>query len=255
MAIRLSTGLVNKLLTEGSFKSVFSNAVIDIYAGTQPASADQGVATTKLCTVTLGSGAFTAETRGAGTLTLAGSAGSINTVTVNGLDVLGGAVTYTTDMTTTAAAVAAQINANPKNKLFVASAANAIVTLTAVAGLGALVNGWVVAYTATTMTATPANMSAGVDAVNGLLFNGSAAAGVLQKLPVQSWTGTVLAGGVAGWFRLRESTDTGVGDSTAAARYDGSIASSGAQMNMAVQTLVAGAPFIMPAGSITLPMS
>ena len=255
MAIRLSKGLVNKMLTEGSFKSIFSNAVIDIFTGSQPTTADQAATGTKLCTVTLGSGAYTPETRAAGSITLAGAAGSINTLTVNSIDILGGAVSFVTDLATTATAVAAQINANPKNKLFVASAANAVVTLTAVAGMGAAPNGWVVAYTATTMTATPVNMANGVDAVNGLLFNGSAADGVLQKLAAQTWSGTVLTNGVAGWFRLREATDTGTGESTTAARYDGSIASSGAQMNMQVQTLVAGAPFIMPAGSITLPMS
>lgn len=258
MAIRLSTGLVNKMLAEGSFKSIFANGVIDIYTGSQPASADTAATGTKLVQVTLASGAYTAETRATGTLTLAGASGSINTVTVNSIDVLGTAVTFTTDLTTTAALVAAQINANPRNKLYVASSNAAVVTLTAVAGLGTSVNGHVVAYTATTMTATAVNIGsgvAGVSAANGLLFNGTAASGALAKLPAQTWSGNVIAGGVAGWFRIRESNDLGTSDSTTAARYDGSIASSGAQMNMAVQTLVLDAPFVLPAGSITLPMS
>ncbi len=53
MAIRLSTGLVNKMLAEGSFKSIFANGVIDIYTGSQPASADTAATGTKLVQVTL----------------------------------------------------------------------------------------------------------------------------------------------------------------------------------------------------------
>jgi hypothetical protein len=254
MTARLSTGLTNTLLSVSSFADIFANSVIDVYSGTQPGAADTAATGTLLCSVTNGGLAYTAETRATGTLTIAGSSGSINTVTVNSLDILGGAVTFTTDLTTTAALIVAQINANPKNRLFVASSVAAVITLTAVNGLGTSPNGWVVAYTATTMTATPANMAGGVNSANGLLF-GSVAAGVLSKLASQTWQGTVLSTGTAGWFRLRESGDLGTSDSATACRYDGAIASSGSQMNLAVQTLTAGAPLIIPSGSITLATS
>ena len=253
MAIRLSTGLVNKLLTVGSFKSIFSNFVIDIYSGTQPTTADAVPTGTKLVTLTLNGGAHTAETAATGSITLVGSAGSIDTLTVNGLDILGGSVAYITDLSTTAAAVCAAINSNPKNKLFVASNISAAITLTAVEGLGTAPNGWVVDYTATTMTATPVNFSGGVDAVNGLRFSGEATAGVMSKLSSQTWSGTVLNTGVAGWFRMREANDAGTAESTTAARYDGSIAGSGAQMNMPIQTLIQNLNFSVQSGSITLP--
>lgn len=257
MALRLSTGLVNKMMDTGSLKDIFANCVIDIYSGTQPTGADAAASGTLLATITKGSAAYTAETRATGTLTLAGASGALNTVTVNALDILGAAVNFNTSLNQTAVDVAAQINRNPKNLLFVASAtgASAVVTLTAVNGLGTLPNAWVVAYTATTMTATAVNMSGGVDAVNGLRFD-VATAGSIPKLVADTWSGLGLApGGTAGWFRVRESGDTGTGATTTAARLDGSVSTSGADMNLGSLTVTTGAPFILSSAALTLPQA
>lgn len=59
MAIRFSTGLRNKLLDTGSFKSIFQDGIIYIYSGSQPASADNAVSGTLLAKVTQNAGAFT----------------------------------------------------------------------------------------------------------------------------------------------------------------------------------------------------
>ena len=59
----------------------------------------------------------------------------------------------------------------------------------------------------------------------------------------------------AGWFRLREASDAGTAQSTTAARMDGSIATSGAQMNLGSLTLTQGAPFVLTAATFTLPQS
>lgn len=255
MAIRLSTGLVNKMMDTGSLKDIFANCAIDIYSGTQPAGGDTAASGTLLVTVTKASGAYTAETRSGGTLTLSGASGSVNTVTVNSIDILGGAVNFNTSLNQTAVDVAAQINRNPKNLLFVASAtgASAIVTITAANGLGTLPNAWVVAATYTTMTGTPANMVGGADAVNGLRFD-IATSGSIPKLVADTWSGLGLSpGGTAGWFRVRESGDTGAGASTTAARLDGSIATSGADMNLGSLTVTTGAPFILSSAALTLP--
>lgn len=251
MAARLSTGLVNAMGEKCSLADALAGCVMDIYSGTQPATADTAATGTLLVSVTNNSGSYTAETKATGSLTIAGSSGSINTITINSIDILGGSVSYTTDLTTTAGLIVAQINANPKNRLFVASNVGAVITFTAQTGLGTLPNGWVVAYTASTMTATPSNMAGGVNSVNGLNF-GSCAAGVLSKLSSQTWSGTVANSGVAGWFRIRETGDSGTADSTTAVRYDGAIASSGSQMNLPVQTLTAGAPFTVPTGGLQI---
>ena len=257
MAARLSTGLVNAIANIASMADVLAGCSLDIYSGSQPATADAAATGTLLVTVTQGAAAVTNETKAVGSITLAGASGSINTITLNGVEILGTPVAFITDINVTTTAVAAMINANPKNRTVVASStgASGVLTLTAVTGMGTLLNGQVPAGTGTTLTlSTPVNMTGGVNQVNGLHF-GTVAAGVLSKVAAEDWKGTVLANGTAGWFRIRETGDTGTADTTTAVRYDGAIAASGAQMNLAVQTLSIGAPFTVPSGSITLPTS
>jgi len=250
--MRLSTGLVNKLMDTGSFRDIFSNFVLDVYSGSQPALPDNAPSGTMLCTVTLNGNSYTPETRSTGTMTLTGGAsGTVNTVTVNSVDILGAAVSYTSDLTTTAAAVVAQINLNPANKLYVASNVGAIITITAVAGLGTLPNTYAIAGSLTTITASYAAMSGGVTAVNGLNF-GSAVAGVISKPVSATWQGTVAVTGTAGWFRVREAGDAGSTYSATACRVDGSIGTSGADMNLGALGLTLGAPFQVPTASFAL---
>lgn len=145
MAARLSTGLVNKLMSAASFRAIFALGFIDVYSGVQPTSADDVPNGTKLCTLYS-----------------------------NGTSV-------------------------------------------------------------------------------GLTFEAAAVAGALHKLASETWSGTVLADGTAGWFRLREATDTGLAASTTAARYDGAVATNGAQMNLGSLSLLTGAPFLVAAAAFTLP--
>lgn len=51
MTYRLSTGLATKLMDTSSFKTLFAGSFIDIYSGTQPASADDVPTGTKLATI------------------------------------------------------------------------------------------------------------------------------------------------------------------------------------------------------------
>lgn len=147
MATRLSTGLVNKLMDTGSFKATFTAGFIDIYSGTQPASADDAPTGTKLLTV----------------------------------------------------------------------------------------------------------YSDGTSA--GLHFAAAAVNGAIAKLSSETWSGTIQNGGTAGWFRLREASDSGTSVSTTACRLDGAISTSGAQMNLGSLTLTQGAPFVLTAANFTLPQS
>lgn len=66
MAARFSTGFRNKILGEqgvetgaNGFKGIFKYCVIDLYSGTQPATADSAATGTLLGRVTLDGGAFT----------------------------------------------------------------------------------------------------------------------------------------------------------------------------------------------------
>jgi hypothetical protein len=258
MAIKFSTALATKLSGIQSLRDSIAGYVIDVYSGSQPATPDTAAAGSLLVTVTASSGAFTAETAAVGSMTLTGGgSGSVNTVTVNAIDILGGAVSYITDLNTTATAVATQINRNPKNQLFVASTtgASAVITLTAINGLGTLANGWAVTATLTTITASYVNIgtgTAGVNSANGLNWD-VPSSGVISKIATDTWSGTAALGGTAGWFRIRGAGDTGAGASTTAIRIDGTIGTSGADMNLGSLTITGGAPFILSSATLTVP--
>ena len=57
MALKLSTGLRNKILDNGSLKALLAGGLIKIYSGTPPAAADDAIGggNTLLCTVSLNS--------------------------------------------------------------------------------------------------------------------------------------------------------------------------------------------------------
>lgn len=59
MTLRISTGLGTLLAGTTGFAAAMANGVIDIYTGTQPATADAAATGALLGTVTLASGAFT----------------------------------------------------------------------------------------------------------------------------------------------------------------------------------------------------
>lgn len=256
MALRLSKGLRNFLNEGGSLKQAFAGGKILLYSGSQPTTADDAVAGTLLCTYTDASGAHTAEVRATGSVALTGGAsGSVDTLTVNGLEIMGSATAYATSLAVTAQAVADKINDNPKNQLFVASTGGGTtITITAKPGLGTLPNTWVVASTVTTITKTDTNMSGGVDSANGLKF-GDSAAGALVKKPGQTWSGVAGNTGTAGWFRLVGSvSDAGGADSSEVYhRLDGSVATSGANLNLSSTSIVATATQTISTFTLTEP--
>lgn len=258
MALRLSDGLRNFLNEGGSLKQAFAGGKILLYTGSQPATANAAVTGTLLATYTLSSGAHTNEVKATGSLVLAtGASGSVDTFTVNSIEIMGSATAFNTSLAQTATDIVTKINNNPKNMLFVASnGGTSTITLTAKPGLGTLPNGWVVAATATTITVTPTNVSGGVNSVNGLKF-GDSAAGVLVKDPSQTWSGVAAATGTAGWFRLVSAvSDSGALDSAETfLRLDGNVATSGANLNLSSTSIATGATQTISTFSITEPAS
>ncbi|MGE0383409.1 MAG: hypothetical protein AB7N65_24850 [Vicinamibacterales bacterium] len=88
----------------------------------------------------------------------------------------------------------------------------------------------------------------------GLTFEAAATAGELEKNASEVWSeDAVIATGSAAWFRMREAGTTGLGASTTEARIDGSIATSGADLNLPTTSLVAGIPFTIQSAAFTLP--
>jgi hypothetical protein len=99
-----------------------------------------------------------------GTVTLAtGASGSVDGITVNGVQVMSGAVSFVTSLSATATAVAANITAFTSTPNYSATAVGPVITITAgTTGSGS--NGFVVAATATTITTTTTNFTGGVNA-------------------------------------------------------------------------------------------
>lgn len=234
MALRLSTAMQNFINSLGSYNDALWNGELRIRSGAQPASADAAETGTLLCTITDNAQARTAEVLATGTVTLTGgAAGSVDTVTVNGIDVLGASVPFNGTLDQTATDVAAQINRNKSAPNYTASAAGAVVTIKALPGTGASVNTFAVSATLTTITASYVNLAGGVSAANGLKFDYSAA-GIAAIYAGQTWAGDNVSGGVAGWFRYCGSVaDAGALDAAAAyLRVDGAISTAGAEMNL-----------------------
>lgn len=75
----------------------------------------------------------------------------------------------------------------------------------------------------------------------GLTFEATTtSAGLLQKSSAEVWKGTVLASGLATWFRFVTSTDGGAA-STSALRLQGTVSTAGGDMQISDPNLVSGA--------------
>jgi hypothetical protein len=103
------------------------------------------------------------ETLATGAITLTGATGSISKVEVNGVVITSGPVAFDTDLTTTAANLANNINAHTSSPNYTATAALAVVTISAVPGTGSNPNTYAVETTtgAGDLAAANASMSGG----------------------------------------------------------------------------------------------
>lgn len=88
-------------------------------------------------------------------------------------------------------------------------------------------------------------------AANGLNFD-DADEGVLAKSTSETWSGEGLANGTAGWFRMYDN-DAVTGASTTEIRLDGSIATSGAQLNMTNTAITDGGTTTIDSVALTFP--
>ena len=94
---------------------------------------------------------------------------------------------------------------------------------------------------------------AGAEA-NGLEFDDESA-GTLVKCADETWSGAGLDTGTAGWFRLcGNPADTPGLLSTTLPRIDGSIGTSGANLNMSSTSIVALATYTIDTFTFTLPL-
>lgn len=81
----------------------------------------------------------------------------------------------------------------------------------------------------------------------------SAASGAVAKPSGDSWTGVAVATGTAGWFRMYEDGGSPSSSSTTEARIDGTVGTSGQQLNISSTAIVSGATQTVSSATITLP--
>jgi len=257
MTIRLSTGARNAQGGTLGLAGAFNKGYINVYTGTQPTSADAAATGTLLGTVTDTSLTLTKETRATGTVTITGAtAGSINTLTVGGLNIIpDGAVTVVaSDNPGTAAKLAEAIN---RNGIMEARVSSNVVTLLGRPGTG--VTTAAVSGTTTTVSAAYVNMGSGVAGaapVNALRLL-MPTAGILSKPTDQVWSFAGVAAGTAGWFRFFSSDIADTGALLSAApwypRIDGSVAVSGGDMNLSNIVVAVSAPNTVDRFNATIP--
>ena len=93
------------------------------------------------------------------------------------------------------------------------------------------------------------------DGTNGINFD-AVVAGTLSKKAAEAWSGVNGATGSAGWFRFyTNDQDTGAESGGDKVRFDGAVATSGAQLNMSSTSLTSGATTTIDSFDITLPSS
>lgn len=92
----------------------------------------------------------------------------------------------------------------------------------------------------------------------GLTFD-APAAGKLSKASAETWSGTAIASGTAGWFRFQKlntdeaTTRTDASGASATNRIDGAIAVSAAQLNLSNTTITTAAVQTISQFDITMP--
>jgi hypothetical protein len=139
--------------------------------GTTDGSGTPGSLPTAATATSQANVAAVAEVQATGTVTITGGSASagvntVSSVTVDGTELLDTAVDFISSNESTANALAVEITNNTATHGYTASAAGAIVTITAEPGTGSTPNGDVVAVTTTgDVTASKTNMASGVDAV------------------------------------------------------------------------------------------
>lgn len=133
----------------------------------------------------------TNEVLATGSFTVTGGTNSagvnkVSAVLVNGVDILGSAVDWSTSHAATAAAIAAQINNYESNPNYTASAVGAVVTIRAVAGSGNTPNGFVVSPTVAgdVTVGSVNNMAGGVNSA-GAWVSMIVVKGANQDLPIK----------------------------------------------------------------------
>ncbi len=254
MSVKLSTGLRNFLLGEGSFRKAFEDSIVNVYSGTAPSDPDAAPTGTLLCKYTKSSGAVAASAR---------SSPSFYTITIaHAADTpdVGDTVKLLVD--TVAFEYAATASENTVEKLAI-KVAQLLNDLAQVVAVPSHANGLLyvqgrydgVDITIAENTSTgglTVTVGARVDAVaiNSLKFLAPSAGAITKN--ADTWSGVCLATGTAGYFRLVTSLDGGI-LSTTDVRLQGNVSTSGSDLDISNVNLTIGATETIDTFTFTMP--
>lgn len=250
MSLALSTKLRNDLLGGKNLRQVFEDAVIKIYSGSAPASADSAATGTLLVTISKSSG-----TVSSGEVSTAQEAkvaindhgsGSTYKVLINSTT----AVTYTNtpdlDAIPVAAALTELIN-NCGEPVWAAAAGTVnIYVRSKVRGLA-----FTIADNSSTGSITVTE-SAVANSASDAVKLGAPSAGAITK-DANTWSGVAVATNTAGYFRMVNSADDEGATGSTYPRIQGSVATSGAEMTLSNTTITSGATQTIDSATITMP--
>ena len=254
MALKLSTNLRTALLSGDELRRIFEDAIINVYSGAAPATADLAPTGTLLVSITKASG-----TVSSGEISTAQEAlVSVDTHASGETFILvlnGTSYTYTNtpdlDAIPVAAAIAAMINASGQPVIASHAGTVNIYIRSKIRGLA-----FTLTKGAGTGTMTTFTEAAVANAISDAVRFGAASDGAIAK-DAAVWSGVAIAAGTAGYFRIVNSADDHSLDSSTKLypRLQGTVGTSGTDMVLTNTTIAIGSTQTIDTAVITMPAS
>ena len=250
MALRLSTGLRQCLLGGGSMRKAFSDAILNIYSGSAPATADLPSGATILAAITLASGTVSHDEVGVAMVESLliddKTQSNVNGCTIAGTT--GGTFTFShtngsEEEDDIALALALLINADPMVPVVAIPVLHYVYIISKFPGESITVT--------PTGNGTPVLTHIVTNTRNDALHLAAPLAGAIAK-ESGVWSKPAVATGTAAFFRLVRTTDDD-DDSAIAIRLQGSISTSGAELNLSNLNIVSGATVTIDTFQLTEP--
>ena len=230
MSLKLSTGLRNFLTGEGNLRKAFEDGILNIYSGTPPTEADDAATGLLLIRVTKSSGPVAANARSTPklcTVTISGTpdAGDIVKLDIDGTNYQYTLVADDDTVAKVALKVARMLNDSPHVDAIATGSSGVIYVQSRIPGVD---------FTLTEETSMGITVAVSADIIANVALNTlkllAPVAGVITK-NADTWSGLVLAVGVASYYRLVTSSDLGT-DNPTDLRIQGTVGLSGTDMEM-----------------------
>lgn len=248
MALKLSTGLRNYLLSMASMRKAFENGVMKIYSGSAPSTADLAPTGTLLCNITKSSGTVSASETAEGKISvfIVTTADLLTTVTLAGTGYTINSAGATMAKDLIAIAMAQLINRTCPECIAIANGTSANGTFHVMSRIEG--------QTFTSANTANCTMTDTVAATREDTIQFAAAASGAIAKNADVWSGVNVETNTAGYFRLVTSGDLGTNNATDL-RLQGTCNTSGADLNMSNISLVTGATTTVDTFELTLPAS